>query len=121
MKLCRWRSDGVHHPRPSCDADTAREQGAGRLGFRAAFSAERKLRSMQEGSVMGRSRKRKGLKRPQAEPTVCGPFAGTYWRLRRLAKARRLFVLFDGDPESPRLTFFDTAQGVALLDYWPNS
>ncbi len=55
------------------------------------------------------------------QPAVSGPFAGLYWQLRRLARNRRLFVLFDGAPRAPRLTFFDTTTGRAVLDYWPGS
>jgi hypothetical protein len=66
------------------------------------------------------SKHKKG-KRKKVEPAVSGPFAGIYWHLRRLARRRRLFVLFDGDQAAPRLTFFDTVRGVALLDYWPAS
>jgi DNA invertase Pin-like site-specific DNA recombinase len=66
-------------------------------------------------------RKRRTRKRRNGEAAVSGPFAETYWRLRRLARARRLFVLFDGDPAAPQLTFFDTIRGMPLLDYWPSS
>jgi hypothetical protein len=66
-------------------------------------------------------RKRCKRRRRNGEPAVSGPFAETYWRLRRLARARRLFVLFDGDPAAPRLTFFDAIGGMPLLDYWPKS
>ncbi len=68
--------------------------------------------------TLKKHKKRKGKK---STPTVSGPFAGTYWHLRRLAETRRLFVLFDGDPAAPRLTFFDAIRGMALLDYWPKS
>jgi hypothetical protein len=68
------------------------------------------------------SRRKKGKrKRKDTETPVTGPFAGTYWHLRRQAKARELFVLFDGEPAAPRLTFFDTTWGMALLLYWPKS
>ena len=66
------------------------------------------------------SRHKKG-KRKKVEPAVSEPFAGIYWHLRRLARRRRLFVLFDRDQTAPRLTFFDTVRGVAILDYWPAS
>src|SRR5215831_16470806 len=67
-------------------------------------------------------RYRKGKRRgKRAAPTVSGPFAAAYWRLRRLARKRGLFVLFDGDPAAPRFTFFDITRGVAQLDYWPQS
>jgi hypothetical protein len=66
-------------------------------------------------------RRHKKGKRKKTEPAVSGPFAGTYWHLRRLAEKRRLFILFDGAPEGPRLTLFDTTRGTALLDYWPKS
>jgi hypothetical protein len=69
---------------------------------------------------MGRRNKCKG-ERKKNEPTVSGPFAETYWHLRRLARRRDLFILFDGDPEAPRFTFFDTTHGMPLLDYWPKS
>jgi hypothetical protein len=65
-------------------------------------------------------RKRRKSERESA-PVVSGPFAATYWHLRRLVRRRTLFVLFDGDPQAPRLTFFDTTRGLALLDYWPCS
>jgi hypothetical protein len=65
-------------------------------------------------------RRRKG-KRKGTGPAISGPFAGTYWHLRRLAGTQRLFVLFEGEPAAPRLTFFDTTRGVALLTYWPRS
>jgi hypothetical protein len=69
---------------------------------------------------MSRRKKAKG-KGSHTTPAVSGPFAGTYWHLRRMARSRDLFVLFDGAPEAPRLTFFDTARGLALLKYWPKS
>jgi hypothetical protein len=69
---------------------------------------------------MSRRKKRK-RKRKDGGPAVSGPFAGTYWHLRRLLEARRLFVLFDGEPAAPRLTFFDTIRGEALLNYWPKT
>jgi hypothetical protein len=68
------------------------------------------------------SRRKKGRrKRKDAGPTVSGPFAGTYRHLRRQAERRGLFVLFDGTSVTPRLTFFDTTRGVAILDYWPRT
>jgi len=69
---------------------------------------------------MSRCRKRK-RKQKGIEPTVTGPFSGTYWHLRRLARGLNLFVLFDGNPAAPRLTFFDTTRGMPLLNYWPKS
>jgi hypothetical protein len=69
---------------------------------------------------MGKWKRGKGRHKAGA-PVVSGPFAGTYWHLRRLAGVRRLFILFDGEPAAPRLTVFDTARGVALVDYWPKS
>jgi hypothetical protein len=69
---------------------------------------------------MGRHRKSKHSGK-RAVPIISGPFAAAYWRLRRRARKRGLFVLFDGDPAAPRFTFFDTTLGVALLDYWPKS
>ena len=66
-------------------------------------------------------RKHRKGKKNIAEPAVGSPFAGAYWHLQRLAKRRRLFVLFDGDSRAPRLTFFETIWGVALLDCWPMS
>ena len=69
---------------------------------------------------MSKRKKAKG-KGSHTTLAVSGPFAGTYWHLRRLARGRNLFVLFDGAPEAPRLTFFDTSRGLALLNYWPKA
>jgi hypothetical protein len=65
--------------------------------------------------------KRKKGRHKKRGPTVSGPWASTYWHLRRLASDRNLFVLFDGEPAAPRITIFDTIRGMALLDYWPKS
>ncbi len=66
------------------------------------------------------TKRRKG-KHTKGEQTVSGPFAPMFWRLRRLGQKHGLFVLFEGDPVAPKLTFFDTTRGVALINYWPKS
>jgi hypothetical protein len=69
---------------------------------------------------MGRHKKGH-RQRKKGEPTVSGPFVEVYGHLRRLVRKKRLFILFDGDPAAPRLTFFETTQGAEVLDYWPGS
>jgi hypothetical protein len=49
--------------------------------------------------------------RKKGAPAFCGPCAGTYRRPGRLARGRNLFVLFDGCPAAPRLTFFAARGG----------
>jgi hypothetical protein len=63
---------------------------------------------------MGRHKKRR---RRKDKPTVSGPFAGLYWHQRQLARRHGLFILFDGNPKAPRLTFFEMNAGLALLNY----
>jgi hypothetical protein len=65
--------------------------------------------------------KQRRRKRDCTGPAVSGPFARAYWHLRRLARRRGLFVLFDGDPASPRLTFYDAVLGVVLVVFWPST
>lgn len=69
---------------------------------------------------MGRHKKGNRA-RKKGEPTVRGPFAEVYWRLRRLAGKKKLFVLFDGAPGAPRLTIYETSRSEELLDYEPRS